>query len=148
MVEPGYEVSVEVQLRWRDLDALGHVNNAVFVTYLEIARVAYFREIYGDGVPLDFNFIIARVEIDFLAPVGLNDRPVCRIGVHEAGNKSFRFNYLVESADDGRPLARATTVQVCYDYANGATLPLDEEMWQKVVELRATRGLEPPRRKE
>mgnify|MGYP002640098090 CR=1 FL=1 len=148
MTDRGYEVEVEIQLRWRDMDALGHVNNAVFVTYLEVARVAYFREIYGDGEPLDFNFIIARVEIDFLSPIALGDRPVCRVGIHEAGSKSFRFEYLIESARDGRLLARATTVQVCYDYAQKATIPLDGEMWRRVTELRLGKGLEPPRRKE
>ncbi len=148
MSELGFEVQVEIQLRWRDLDPLGHVNNAVFLTYLESARVAYFRAMYGDVEPLDFNIILARVEVDFLSPVQLGDRPICYIGVKEAGQKSFTFEYLVESARDGRPLARARSVQVCYDYANGVTIPIPEETWQRVLELRAAKGLEPPLRRE
>lgn len=148
MSAKGYEVSEEIQVRWRDLDSLGHVNNAVFMTYLEAARVAYFRALYGEVGSVDFNFILARVEIDFLSPIGLGDRPVCRIGVQEAGRKSFVFEYLLESAQDGRPLARARSVQVWYDYAKGVTVFPDEATWQKVVDFRASKGLEPPKRKE
>jgi acyl-CoA thioester hydrolase len=148
MPEQGYEVEIEIQLRWRDMDSLGHVNNAVFLSYLEIARVAYFRAVYGEVGSLDFNFILARVEIDFLSPIEMSDRPICRVGIHEAGRKSFRFEYLLESGKDGRTLARASSVQVFYDYGKGVTVPMDEKMWEKVVGLRVAKGLEPPRRKE
>jgi acyl-CoA thioester hydrolase len=148
MSELGFEVEVEIQLRWRDLDALGHVNNAVFVTYLEVARVAYFQAMYGKVETLDFNFILARIEVDFLSPVVMDDLPICRIGIHEAGHKSFTFRYLLESRKDGRALARGTSVQVCYDYAKGRTIPLPEKMWSEIVELRASKGLDAPLRRE
>ncbi len=148
MSENGYEVEVEIQLRWRDMDSLGHVNNAVFLSYLEIARVAYFRALYGDVDTLDFNFILARMEVDFLSPIEMGDRPLCRIGIHEGGRKSFRFEYLLESGKDGRTLARATSVQVFYDYAKGTTVPLDEKMWENVTRLREAKGLEPPQRRD
>ncbi len=147
MLEPGFEVAVEIQLRWRDLDPLGHVNNAVFASYIETAPVAYFRALHGDVVPTDFNIILARVEIDYLAPILLTDRPICRIGINEVGHKSFVFDYLMERATDGKPLARARTVQVCYDYAAKRTVPMDQAMLQRVVALREAKGLPAPHRK-
>jgi acyl-CoA thioester hydrolase len=148
MVEPGYEVAVEIQLRWRDLDPLGHVNNAVFASYIETARVAYFRALHGDVVPTDFNIILARVEIDYLAPILLTDRPICRIGINQVGHKSFVFDYLMERATDGKPLARARSVQVCYDYAQERTVPVSDAMVQRVTQLRAAKGLPAPQKKD
>jgi acyl-CoA thioester hydrolase len=147
MSEKALEVSVEIQVRWRDLDPFGHVNNAVFMSYLETARVQYFRALYGDVVPNDFNIILARVEIDYLAPIELTDHPRCHIGVTEVGTRSFHFDYLLESAGTGRPLARARSVQVCYDYARGTTVPMDDRLRAGIVRLRAEAGLPEPIRK-
>lgn len=148
MVDAQYEVAVDIQLRWRDLDPLGHVNNAVFASYLETARVGYFRALYGDVAPTDFNIILARVEIDYLAPILLTDKPRCRIGINQVGKKSFTFDYLLERGSDGKALARARTVQVCYNYKEERTVPLSEEMWQGIVRVRQEAGLPAPERKE
>jgi len=148
MAPAEFEVSVPIQVRFRDTDAMGHVNNAVFLSYLEMARVAYCHELWGDSLRDDsFNFILARVEIDFLAPVGLFDDPVVHISLSGAGRSSFEFTYLIESSKTGKALARAKSIQVAYDYTEGKSVPLPEADWNGMVELKRRKGLPPPERR-
>ncbi len=75
-----------VSLRWRDVDALGHVNNAVYLTYLEEGRDAFYVQALGR----DPHYVMARVEIDFRAEVRYTDRQVrVRIEVERVGTASL-----------------------------------------------------------
>ena len=141
MAEISYEVTADIQVRWQDLDPLGHVNNAVYLSYLETARVAYFKALLGDVKPSDFAIIIARIEIDYLAPISLTDEPVCQITISSAGRKSFDFCYLMKSKTSGQKLATARSVQVCYDYRAGKSVPISEFFWQRIQELREDNGI-------
>ena len=148
MTEDGYEVSAQIQVRFKDLDAMGHVNNAVYLTYLEMARVQYFRELLGDLKACSFEFIMARVEIDFLAPVQMEDALVCRIGVTSFGRSTFEFSYLLESQESGQAVARAKSLQVMYDYSAGQSRKLDSDTKGRMAALRTQRGLPEPPTKE
>jgi acyl-CoA thioester hydrolase len=113
-------------VRFRDVDALGHVNNAVFLTYLEEARIAFL-------VPLGAevsNMILARVEIDFRAPLRMGDE--IEIGVRPAnvGTKSFELEYEVRAGD--AVAAEAKTVLVSFDYASGRSIELPES-WREAL---------------
>jgi len=113
-------------VRFRDVDALGHVNNAVFLTYLEEARIAFL-------VPLGAevsNMILARVEIDFRAPLRMGDE--IEIGVRPAnvGTKSFELEYEVRSGD--AVAAEAKTVLVSFDYESGRSIELPES-WREAL---------------
>jgi len=68
----GYPFACPIQVRWRDVDALGHVNNATIVTYLETARTELWRERFGGGTAIPF--VVARVEVDYRRQLGLDDR--------------------------------------------------------------------------
>lgn len=118
-----------VQVRFRDLDALGHVNNAVYATYLEAARVRYFREEYGLGFR-DLGFVVARLELDYRAPITDTDEVVVSIGVADVGETSFTLAY--EIRDDDTVAATAETVIVCLD-DGGSPSPIPEE-WRSKLE--------------
>jgi acyl-CoA thioester hydrolase len=111
--------------RFADTDAMGHVNNAVFSTYLESARVAFFADATGDRVGQS-GLILARSEIDFVAPIffGRGD-VVTSVWVERVGTKSFRLGHVM--TQDGNVVARAAVVLVAYDYAVNASRPLAEE---------------------
>ena len=113
------------KVRFRDLDGMGHVNNAVFSTYLEQARLAWFGS--DDRMPLS-DVILARTEIDFRAPVGLGE--VVDIGVRPSrlGTKSFELEYELRSA--GRVVAEAKSVLVGYDYEHGASTTIPDR-WRR-----------------
>ena len=109
-------------VRFRDLDPMGHVNNAVFLTYLESARTAFLVELDLAREIQDLPLIVARVEIDFRSPVRFGE--TVEIGVRAArfGEKSFDLEYELRAA--GRLAAEAKSVCVAYDYAAGRTVAL------------------------
>jgi acyl-CoA thioester hydrolase len=113
----------EIEVRFRDCDAMGHVNNAVYLTYLEQARFAHWQRLTGaTGIPR--SFILARVECDYRAPATVGDRLVVRLRVAAVGNSSFTFEYEVVNGRTREVVATARTVQVMYDYAAGRPMPL------------------------
>ena len=83
----------EERVRFRDLDPMGHVNNAVFLTYLEQARVAFFSKVGAATGLEDMNMIVARVEIDFKAPVRLGQDVEISVRASRFGTKSFDLDY-------------------------------------------------------
>ena len=109
---------------WRDLDALGHVNNAVYSTWLENGREAWWKQIAG-AFDL-FPFLLARTEIDFRAPVGRHDELTLTVRVTKVGTSSFELTYAIDSA--GRRIADAKTVQVMYDHAAKTTVRIDDAL--------------------
>ena len=123
-----FETTVEI--RFADIDAMGHVNNAVYFSYFEQARMAYFKERVAriwdwneDGV------IVARNEIDYVFPVFLNDRMVIRLWVEHDGSKSFTVCYRVVVGE--RLCATGKSVLVCFNHKNKATQVLPEA-WRNV----------------
>jgi acyl-CoA thioester hydrolase len=123
------------RVRFRDLDAMGHVNNAVFATYVEQARVEYLaslgvldRAVYAAGAE---SMILARLEIDFRAQG--EPEVEMEIGVRPArvGTKSFDLEYRLEQ--DGRVIAEAKTVLVAYDYDRSEPLAVPQA-WRSVLQ--------------
>ncbi len=123
------------KVRFRDLDPMGHVNNAVFLTYLEQARVAFFAEVGAATGLEDMNMIVARVEIDFKAPVRLGQEVEVSVRASRFGTKSFDLTY--ELGVDGEPVAEAKSVQVAYDYGRREPMPLPPEWRDKLTTIAA-----------
>lgn len=116
-----------LEVRFRDLDALGHVNNAVMVTYLEVARWQWWRA-WLAGRPFDEEgFLIARVEVDYRQPILITDEVRVEVHCSRVGTTSFDLLYRVFRAQDGATLAEARTVQVMLDFATQAPAPLRPE---------------------
>jgi acyl-CoA thioester hydrolase len=106
---------VTIRPTWRDQDALGHVNNAVYSTWLENARGAYWKAFAGrcDLFP----YLLARTEIDFRRPVTWNDTITLSLWISRYGTTSFDFEYALDDARDRR-VADARTVLVMVDPAD------------------------------
>ncbi|MFN2471187.1 MAG: acyl-CoA thioesterase [Gaiellaceae bacterium] len=125
------------RVRFRDLDAMGHLNNAVFATYVEQARIEYLRQtgvISGPFYDGRMSMILARLEIDFLAP-GEPEGEV-EIGVRPArlGTKSFELEYELRQA--GRVIAGARSVLVAYDYDRGESMAVPDG-WRDALQVAA-----------
>jgi len=110
-------------VRFRDCDSMGHVNNAVYSTYLEQARIA----ILGGLEP----FILARVEIDFRAELRAGEEVEVRSRCSHVGTKSFELEHQIWA--DGRVVADAKSVLVGYDYTQGTSVPLTENQRRKLA---------------
>ena len=130
-----YPVAIEIPVRFRDVDGMGHVNNAVFSTYLESARVAYGERLdpsVRDGDLTKVTMILARAEIDFRGQVSYGETVRVRCRCPRIGRKSFDLEYRIESADDGRLYAEARTVQVAFDYDAQRTVPVSDELRRRI----------------
>ena len=114
-------------VRFRDVDAMGHVNNAVFATYLEQARIAYLSP---NGAQVE-DMILARLEIDFRSPAEQGETIEIAVTATRVGTKSFDLEYVVSAA--GRVLAEAKTVLVAYDYATARSVELPDEWKERLA---------------
>ena len=124
-----------ITVRYGDLDPQGHVNNAGFITYLEHARVSYIRELgLWDGKDfMKIGFILARIELDYKAPILMTDAVEVGVRISHLGNKSLDMKYLIREPDSGKVFGEGKTVQVAYDYQGRKTIPLPDK-WRNVVQ--------------
>ena len=111
------------RVRFRDCDAMGHVNNAVFSTYLEESRVGML-----GGLS---DFILARVEIDFRSELRHGEEVEVRSRCSRIGSKSFDLEHEIAVGD--RVVAEAKSVLVSYDYELGASVPVPDELRARLV---------------
>ncbi len=125
-----------IQIRFKDVDKMGHVNNANHLTYLESARIGYFEAVVGSNINWSKKgIILARVEIDYKVPVLFDDRISVHTRCARIGTKSFDLQYSIVKEGQGREteVASAVTVMVCYDYDRNETMPMPKE-WREKME--------------
>jgi acyl-CoA thioester hydrolase len=114
-----------VELRWRDMDAYGHVNNAVYLNYLEEARDAWVQEVLGK-VTDTWDFVLARVAIDFKQELRQDDGAVLvRCALDSFGRSSVRTREEIVK-QDGTISAIAESVIVAKDPRAGRSRPLSD----------------------
>jgi acyl-CoA thioester hydrolase len=129
-----FEYETELQVRFRDLDAMGHVNNAVYATYLEQARVDYYDDVLGVGLD-DIDTVLVNLEIDYRHEVTLDDGTVTvAMGVRSIGESSVVVGYELRAGD--RVAATAETTQVYVDPEAGTSRPLPEDWVETMKSLR------------
>lgn len=129
-----YKFRTPISIRFSDIDSVGHVNNAVYLTYFESARFSYWKEAIG----WDFSrtgVILGRSEINYLKPVTLHDNIACYVRVVRIGNSSFDVMYLlVKITAAGEEICTtAKTVCVCYDHKTKTSVPIPDEEREKMI---------------
>jgi acyl-CoA thioester hydrolase len=133
----GFHHATPFTLRFRDLDVLGHLNNVVYLTYMEQARIKYVHEVCAWNGK-DWNtlgMILAKTTIEYLLPVLYRDDVMIYTRVSRLGGKSFDMEYIMlrQQADAAAEVAaRATTVMVAYNYQQGSTVPIPQ-MWRERI---------------
>ncbi|MCP4296195.1 MAG: acyl-CoA thioesterase [Proteobacteria bacterium] len=106
--------SVEIEVRFADLDAYGHVNNAVYLTYLETARVRSFDQNFVDFLHKGLHFVVARAECEYKKPILLNDKLIVEFEIPKFGKISFDIMYLLHNGE-GLIYSKAKTTMVAVD---------------------------------
>ena len=117
-----------IEVRFRDLDALGHVNNAVYLTYLESARIAYWLHVTRRSGLDALDMILARVEIDYRSPLAYGEAVDVTVRCASMRRSSFVLEFAVVERSGGRLVAEARKVLVHYDYAASKSLALPTEL--------------------
>lgn len=125
-----FDHRVEISLRYRDLDPMNHVNNAVYATFLEQARTAYFREVLDARLDEE-DVVIADIELAFERPVTMAaDAVTVETRVPSLGTSSFPVEYRIHSA--GERKATGSTTVVCYDPERETSRPIPR-VWRKKI---------------
>lgn len=125
--------TTDIQLRFRDIDGMGHVNNAVYLSYLELARTQFYMQFAGKRSLGEIDFILAHVEIDFESQATWGNQIRVTLWPSKIGTSSFALSYEVTETRSGRVLARAKTVLVSYDYPKGKSKPISAD-FRKLLE--------------
>jgi acyl-CoA thioester hydrolase len=123
-----FTVVHEIVPRFRDTDAMGHINNAVYVTYLEVARQVYWSKLDEHADYRRVPFILAHIDVDFRSEALVNERLEAGIRMEWISNRSFSFRYRIWEKTSSRVVVEANTVQVCYDYTVKKTIPMPDEL--------------------
>lgn len=122
-----------INVRFKDIDVLGHVNNAVILTYIEAARVPFLVALdirsLRAGVG-DIAFIVAHINCDFKQPVYYGQNVEVGTRVTRIGNSSLRLDHRVEA--DGELAAEGYCVLVHFDYGTQKSIPVSPEMVRKI----------------
>jgi len=130
-----FEYETELQVRFADIDAMGHVNNATYATYLEQARVDYYADVLGVGLD-DIDTVLVNLQIDYRHEIRLDHETVTvAMAVSSIGESSVTVTYQVRAGD--RVAATAETTQVYVDPEAGESRPLPAVWVEQMEALRA-----------
>ena len=132
----GFRHMLPMDIRFSDLDAMGHVNNARYMSYVELGRIQYFRDLgLWNGLPRDIGPIMAKATIDYKSPLDLDDE---RIEVYtrcvRLGNKSYDMEHRIIGyrAGNAKLAAQAVIVLVAFDYQAGQSITLPDD-WRAAI---------------
>ncbi len=141
----GFAFVHPIEVRFRDCDAMGHVNNSVYFTYFEQCRLLFWRTLTGAPNPLT-TIILAHAACDFRAPAHFGDRLEVRTRLTRVGRASVTMGYVLVNLAGGRTIAEGQAVLVSYDYETGRSRPLPEPTRALLDDvLRAQAAGDPPK---
>lgn len=131
-----FPFSTDIVVRFRDVDAMGHVNNAVYFTYLETARIQLLTRCFGLKELKDVPVILGEAKCRFLTPAYHGETLTVGLGITRLGTKSFDIGYLI-GAQDNRQIALARTTLIMFDYNSGVSVVIPDGFRKLVRELQA-----------
>ena len=141
----------EVEVRLSDTDAMGHVNNARYLTYVEIARVAYYERVTGSALPIGVHgaeegMILAEIRMTYRSPALYGETVTVETRVERIGRSSFSMAHRITAPESrygpARLIAVADSVLVSYDYTEESPIPVPDE-WRTAMETFEGKALSP-----
>jgi acyl-CoA thioester hydrolase len=139
-----------VEVRLSDTDAMGHVNNARYLTYVEIARVAYWERVTGRMLPIGVHgaeegMILAEIRMTYRSPAFYGETLTVETRVERIGRTSFGMVHRITAPESrygaARLVAVADSILVSYDYADECPIPVPEE-WRDAMAAHEGRTFE------
>ncbi len=133
-----------ISVRYGDLDPQGHVNNTVYLTYLESARLGYYQQvgIYHPDSRILTGMVVVHNEIDYLAPIRFGQAVRVGLRVERTGTKSITFAFQIENEADGTPFARGKSVMVAYDNTTEQGVPIPDAWREQINQFEEMRKTE------
>ena len=121
-----YSQHYEFKTRWKDIDSFGHVNNAVFLTYIEDARIMYFKR--WNVIEKKRSLIVASIKIDYLRQIVHPSDLIVGQKISRIGNSSFDIQSAIFPHNDPKPAANSVVSCVCFDYQQNKSVPVYDEI--------------------
>ena len=123
-----YPISKEIETRWRDLDAFGHVNNAVFLSYVEDARILFFKR--WNINYKERSLIVASAKIDYIRQVSHPSELIIGQRISRIGNKSFDIQSVIFLKEDMLPVCESTVISVAFDFTQNKPI----RIYQSIID--------------
>lgn len=123
-----YPFRMLIDVRFGDIDGMGHVNNAMYLTYFENARATYYMQLCGYKDISQIDVIIAEITARYHYPAVFGDQLEVGVRVSRIGTKSFDLEYLIIRPVDQQLIASGHSVQVMFDYASQRTIPIPDDL--------------------
>jgi len=124
---------VPIEPRYADYDTKGHVNNAVYLTYFEIARSKAWMEVMGG--PLDFPFVLAEARVRYVSQAMVGDVLEIEIETIEIRDRAWVWKYTLMNPRDERLVASGETVQVMFDYKTRRPIAIPDDLRSRLARL-------------
>ena len=126
----------KIQIRFGDIDIIGHVNNGVQLSYLDLGRLDYFEQVYGQTVDWkDAALIVAHLEIDYLSPILLKDKIEIHTCIHKIGNKSVGMTQNIVDTNTGDIKTKTTQVMVAFSQKLNKSIEVPETLKMRIREF-------------
>lgn len=148
-----FKFSLDVPVRYADIDSRKHVNNVVYIRYFEEGRMHYLHEVLGISVEeiADTDIIILSVHCDYISPSFHGEIMKVHTRISRLGNKSMEMLYLITDKASRRTVAEGSTILVAYDYSTRTTRAIPDSFREKIawfegIPVREERNGQMPRR--
>ena len=129
-----FKYKTSIDIRFTDVDLMGHVNNAVYLTYMEIGRSKYWKQAVNWNWD-KIGVVIGEASISYLAPIFLDDNISIYVRTSRIGNSSFDLEYLITKTKDGKETicSKGKTICIAFDYNSKKAAPITNEERNKMI---------------
>ena len=126
---PTFHHSYPLQLRFNDIDSLGHVNNSVYFTFYDLGKSRYFETVKKQSIDWrKADVVIANVNADFLSPIYSYEQVAVETCCVEIGNRSFKLMQRIVNTTTGEVKGICRTIMVGFDVEAGVSAPISDEL--------------------
>lgn len=128
-----FKLSIPIQIRFNDIDALGHINNNIYLSYCDLGKTAYFEAMRGYAVSwLEGTVVLAHIEMDFIKPIFYNEKIAVDSKIIRIGSKSGTFLQYIRNTDTNEVKCICKSVFVYFDAEAGSTIPIPHP-WREAI---------------
>jgi acyl-CoA thioester hydrolase len=123
-----------IQVRFSDVDSMGHVSNTIYQNYYDSGKVSYFEEVIPEMDFETIGIVGASIKIDYLKPIFRKTKVLVETRIAKLGNKSLTMeHYLVEEGSN-EVLSACTAIMVCFNIKERVSIPIPEEWRKKILD--------------
>ena len=122
-----------IQVRFSDIDMMGHVSNTIYQNYYDSGKINYFDDVIPEMDIITVGVVAASVKLDFLKPIYIKTKIFVESRISVIGHKSLSMEQRLVEEDINEALSTCSTIMVCYDVKNKISIPIPEEWKYSII---------------